>query len=363
MKALALLLALLALVTTQSANGRRINGKNGWYIPHANGSFIWMSMGRVNKKMELYRTIKPRADSKSISYKLYTRSQIQDLRPIKASIKKTDYDSALETRIIIHGWNQNYLTPRVAAMAKAWVSKRNYNVIVVDWRDSESMLYFPSVLAVPGVGKRIAKMIMFLSNNFQLNLKNLTIIGNSLGAQVAGFVGKALGNGRVRNIVALDAAAPLFDEDNENDRISAQDAAYVEGIHTNAGHYGLVKPFGHSDFYPNGGEIQPNTKDKALSHNRAVDYYVEAVRNDCYSTVLCKSLIGALEKSCGKKRSKVRMGSISNDLHIRGIYYVPVNAKEPYGELCSTKTIKIKRKKSRIAKKLQKRKRNKRRRN
>lgn len=40
-------------------------------------------------------------------------------------------------------------------------------------------------------------------------------------------------------------------------RLSEEDAEFVDVVHTDAGHYGFIKPIGHADFYPNGGTAQP----------------------------------------------------------------------------------------------------------
>lgn len=60
---------------------------------------------------------------------------------------------------------------------------------------------------------------------------------------------------------ALDAAAPLFEDTDVF--LSRRDAQFVDAIHTSAGgkvikgEFGVLKPFGHVDFYPNGGQKQP----------------------------------------------------------------------------------------------------------
>lgn len=64
-------------------------------------------------------------------------------------------------------------------------------------------------------------------------------------------------NRKVGKIVGLDPAAPGFKKEEAENRLSNTDALYVEVIYTSAGKFGHVEPFGHSNFYINGGQDQP----------------------------------------------------------------------------------------------------------
>lgn len=62
-------------------------------------------------------------------------------------------------------------------------------------------------------------------------------------------------------ISALDAAGPEFED--HGVFVNRDDADFVEGLHTSgggsvlAGEFGMLLPFGHVDFYVNGGKQQP----------------------------------------------------------------------------------------------------------
>lgn len=62
-------------------------------------------------------------------------------------------------------------------------------------------------------------------------------------------------------LIGLDAAAPLFEFPIKlpyDLRITNEDADYVDSIHTNAGFFGFLAPYGHADHYVGlGGPIQP----------------------------------------------------------------------------------------------------------
>lgn len=52
----------------------------------------------------------------------------------------------------------------------------------------------------------------------------------------------------------MDPALPGFGFNIREDRISKDDAEYVDIIHTCAGVLGILEGLGHADFYPNGGK-------------------------------------------------------------------------------------------------------------
>lgn len=71
------------------------------------------------------------------------------------------------------------------------------------------------------------------------------------------MAGQRVRSGRLPIIVGLDPAYPLFTRRNASNRLSADDADYVQVIHTNGGRLSIPYPVGDADFYPNWGRDQP----------------------------------------------------------------------------------------------------------
>jgi hypothetical protein len=78
------------------------------------------------------------------------------------------------------------------------------------------------------------------------------LIGHSLGAHIAGNVGKFF-NGTIGRITGLDPAGPLFQTTSE-DALSSDNALFVDSIHTSSGVLGQTRPTVDASFYPNRGD-------------------------------------------------------------------------------------------------------------
>lgn len=66
----------------------------------------------------------------------------------------------------------------------------DYNVIGVDWAKGAKKLYPKAVANTRVVGAVLAKLVSTLRDTFQLDIDTLHIIGHSLGAHVAGYIGQ-----------------------------------------------------------------------------------------------------------------------------------------------------------------------------
>lgn len=184
-------------------------------------------------------------------------------------------------------------------------------------------------------GKQVAAFIDFLHRNHGLNLASTYIIGHSLGAHVAGITGKHVKRGRIRAIFGLDPAQPLFSIDRPNERLDANDAEYVENIHTNTAFKGFAKPIGDSSYYPNWGRRQPGCGADLLgscSHERAVRYFAESLEGKSnFYGVQCESY-GNIENMTCNIGVTVKMGGDLLDFKGSGVFYVPVGEKYPFAK-------------------------------
>lgn len=173
------------------------------------------------------------------------------------TVRSSNFDSSHETRFLIHGWNGDQTTGLNIFMTREFLSREDYNVIVVDWgAGAQTINYIAARNRVGPAGGSLARLIDFMDAANLLTFDKIVVIGHSLGGHVAGNAGKQVSRGRISAIYATDPAGPLFSA-SSLDRLSVNDALYTEALHTNAGNLGYDTPITRAAFYPNWGSSQP----------------------------------------------------------------------------------------------------------
>ncbi|XP_008704248.1 hepatic triacylglycerol lipase [Ursus maritimus] len=182
------------------------------------------------------------------------------------TLQRCGFNSSLPLVMIIHGWSvdrflENWIWQMVAALKSGLAQP--VNVGLADWLSLAYRHYTVAVRNARLVGQEVAALIQWLEESAQFSRSNVHLIGYSLGAHVSGFAGSYIGGKqKIGRITALDAAGPLFEGSSPSDRLSPDDANFVDAIHTFTREHmglsvGIKQPIAHYDFYPNGGYFQP----------------------------------------------------------------------------------------------------------
>ncbi|KAJ3640175.1 hypothetical protein Zmor_003491 [Zophobas morio] len=273
-----------------------------------------------------------------VSYYLYTKTNIDAPHSIKNSnaeelSNSPHFDPSKKTFFIIHGWVDDY-TADVNSLVKAAILKKiDINIIVVDWSPVASQSYGTAQGAVNNIGSFVANFINNMIDTYKLSGSQITLIGHSLGAHVAGNAG-ALIKSKVSHIIGLDPAAPYFTVDNTNNRLDPTDADYVQIIHTNGRFLGFSSSIGHADYYPNGGMIQAGCGIDLLggcSHARAFQYLAEAIEGGKFTAALCGSYTDFQNKKCANN-NKALLGTIEVDKSVVGDFFLDTKTAQPYAQ-------------------------------
>lgn len=140
----------------------------------------------------------------------------------------------------------------------------------MDWARGAGFNYGTAVANSELVGRQLA-LVLLDTVNLGIDPADIHVIGFSLGAHVAGCASELLKrkNLLLGRITGLDPASPFFRHHlfrEKSRKLDATDAHLVDVIHTDgsqdfADGFGLLKPIGHIDFFPNGGREQPGCTD------------------------------------------------------------------------------------------------------
>ncbi|XP_065174106.1 lipoprotein lipase-like isoform X2 [Atheta coriaria] len=220
-----------------------------------------------------------------VKFYLYTRQYPFNSLVINNNVSLIN--PKLPVKMLVHGWTEHYYVEWCKKLTAAYLKKGLYNVIVLDWSSRGDADYISASLAVPEISTSVGN---FIANRIhrgrKVPLERIHLISHSLGAHVAGLSGqrviKVLGKPLGR-ITALDPAAPYFDlfTLQNDDRLSPDDAAFVDIVHTDGGWLGFRQSLGTTDFYPNGGTaVQPGCS--LLKADVQYEDFMQEVINSLY---------------------------------------------------------------------------------
>lgn len=291
---------------------------------------------------------------------LYTRNNHENPDHLHYKDIHTLFESHLKpkkpVKVICHGFGGSSNLHWVQTMKDEFLKREDVQVIVIDWSiGAAGPNYLSAVPNTELVGRQTAVLLNQIRMYFKINWNQMHVIGFSLGAQVAGFVGKSVKEmftGNFGRITALDPASPFFEGYGPKVHVDKSDAKLVDVIHTNAndliyGGVGMKIPVGHVDFYANGGKVQPGCRhnnivgffkdiftgdrEKECHHNRAVYLFIETIRNsDCsFVSFPCESYDEYVEEKCFLCPNKT-CGRLGYDIEGTGVYYTPTNDKQPF---------------------------------
>lgn len=130
----------------------------------------------------------------------------------------------------------------------------------------------------------------------------------------------------------MDPALPNFITATAGQRVSRDDAKYVQVIHTNAGFLGFLTALGHVDFYPNGGSKQVGCAidlGGSCSHSLSYEYFAESINSKAgFLSARCSSYADFNMGMC--KSNTAFMGGVEPNLNVKGNYYLNTNKMAPY---------------------------------
>lgn len=148
-----------------------------------------------------------------------------------------------------------------------------HNLFVINCQYALRGIIYPRAVAnLPIVASYVTRFINDkLIDEAGIDSRRIQLIGHSLGAHLAGFVGKNTKFPLAR-IYGLDPAGPCFGAISgpfypANKRLAPGDANEVITIHTNSALLGIDKPIGKYSVFVECGKTQPGCKDGGVLHS------------------------------------------------------------------------------------------------
>jgi len=289
---------------------------------------------------------------------LYTRSNRQDGLVINPNTIPWSFSSSKRTVFLVHGFIQGSFVTWINKMKDAYLDAYDYNVIIVGWFRGALELWYPQAASnTRVVGREIGNVARNLVEKGGTKASNIWCVGHSLGSHVCGHAGSWYKIGR---ITGMDPAGPSFQTKDWSVGLNPSCANYVDVIHTHGTAdliigLGTLKPLGHVDLYPNGGQDQPGCildprssrslpgdapgelvdLTPACSHLRILDYWTEAVLaniNGChfYSRDVCYDEYNIPGACLNAGEIVQEQGPGSENYSMRGLFYYRTNSKAPF---------------------------------
>lgn len=224
------------------------------------------TMNFISQKMHATKKAPTVVDEEKITILCRNRSS-SSFQPVTVNDKqvmdKLDFRKPLA--LIVHGWNGNISKPFMRNLTQNYMLYVDSNLCLVEWSSLAACEY--SVVFEQGVKKvvnHLTRFVRFVHRN-GMAYDDITLVGHSLGAHIAGLVGKNL-DGQIGAIYALDPAGVLFTfplDVGEEKRLAPTDAQYVQAIYTSSGTLAMSIAAGHQNFWVNkdGAHPQPGCED------------------------------------------------------------------------------------------------------
>ncbi|XP_074041810.1 uncharacterized protein [Leptinotarsa decemlineata] len=234
---------------------------------------------------------------------LYTRTDVNGFEvdlSNSTSISETSFDVNKESVFFAHGWVNSYQSPACVEVRDAFLKTADVNVFIVDWSEIASLEYGPAQQQVSIIGNLLGKDIVSFAASSGLDLNKTSMVGHSLGAHLVGVAGKVLG-GKLKTIIGLDPAFPMYSISRTDNRLNKGDAKFVQVIHTCAGVFGFDVALGDADYWPNGGRFQPGCESDfsgACNHGRSFEFFSESLISGNFYSYKCNSYADFKDENC-----------------------------------------------------------------
>lgn len=270
----------------------------------------------------------------------FSRDYPTEKKPLTSDNFLEIIETSKPIKFFIHGWGESSEKAYFQQLTQEYLINADVQIVQVDWNTLASKPYLQAVENTKIVGGYVGELIIKLKESSTDDFLPLVhIIGHSLGAHAAGHAGKTIRQqtGQVpARITGLDPAGPHFDLV-PADRLTANDAVFVDITHTDGNYFGLDEATGHIDFYPNGGHRpQPGCEPFNIemlqlepaqlgfcSHIKSYMYFIASINNQSDLATKCDSYDDFKRGACNFNEQTVYGEHVSVDAVGKFYFDVP----------------------------------------
>nr|XP_014091947.1 vitellogenin-1 [Bactrocera oleae] len=247
-------------------------------------------------------------------------------QPVNANNQDYDYNERQPATSSEEDYSESWKQPK----------QNRGNLVIIKLGATLTNLKRYALLDIEQTGQMIGKALVQLTDEADVPQEIIHVIGQGIGAQVAGAAGrqyKRWTGHQLRRITALDPAKIFASNNNVLTGLARGDADFVDAIHSSTCGMGTRQRVGDVDFYVNGPASTAPGADNVLEATmRATRYYAESVRpgNERNFAAVPASSMQQYESNEGYGR-RAYMG-IATQYDLKGDYVLNVNAKSPFGK-------------------------------
>ncbi|OWR41693.1 putative lipase [Danaus plexippus plexippus] len=298
-------------------------------------AFIGSSQCKHVKKLlgvsyEQLQESEPDLNGLTIVYRSKLVTAIINMTYVVEALQARSSEGAQELVLFAHGFTDDPSKDSFGNISEAYLGNGHSRVVALDGSSLIRWLYLRASTYVRFIGERIGHVLAAMVQHGQ-DPKKIHLVGHSLGAHIAGFIGKTFYNltgSRIGRITGLDPAGPCFTHVDPDLRLKESDADFVDVIHTDSGVYGIKEAVGHADYYPNGGSQQPSCVFQTCSHSYAWRLYGASVtRPRAFPAVKCNSWEEFKKGRCGNEISYMGLAA---EPSARGKFYLQTSGDYPF---------------------------------
>lgn len=118
---------------------------------------------------------------------LPTEIELEEGKPLQ------QYNRSRSLKLVIHGWNSDRNQIAIVPVRNAYLVQDRHNLLMADWSAVSGLSYGVARELTRPIGERIGSILAGFLHTMDIPVGRVHVVGHSLGAHIAGHVGRRFG--------------------------------------------------------------------------------------------------------------------------------------------------------------------------